>query len=60
MTLFIPRRLTEEAVGGSIDVFSQNLKHLLLTPPMPLRLLAIDPGTARGLGPVLVHSGVVW
>ena len=37
--------LTEAAVESSIDVFADNLKHLLLTRPVKgIRIMAIDPG----------------
>ena len=37
--------MTEVAVESSLDVFANNLKHLLLTPPVKgIKVMAIDPG----------------
>ena len=41
----IRSRLTEDAVDSSLDVFANNLKHLLLTRPVKgIKVMAIDPG----------------
>ncbi|KAL5251966.1 hypothetical protein ACHWQZ_G014940 [Mnemiopsis leidyi] len=53
--------LTEAAVESSIDVFADNLKHLLLTRPVKgINIMAIDPGYKHGCKvAVLDHQGKV-
>jgi uncharacterized protein len=43
------RDLTEKAETHAVDVFAQNLRNLLLQPPLPgRRILAVDPGFKNG------------
>jgi uncharacterized protein len=43
------RELTEKAETHAVEVFSRNLRNLLLQPPLPnKRVLAIDPGYKNG------------
>lgn len=43
------RDLTEKAEARAVEVFAQNLRNLLLQPPLPgKRVLAIDPGFKNG------------
>ena len=45
----VRRELTERAEAHAVDVFAQNLRKLLLQPPVASRrILAIDPGYKRG------------
>ncbi len=45
----IRNRLTEEAEAQAIDIFSENLKNLLLQPPLKGRMiLGVDPGFRTG------------
>lgn len=45
----IRNRLTEEAEKQAIDIFSENLKNLLLQPPLKGRMiLGVDPGFRTG------------
>ena len=45
----VRRELTEQAEKHAVEVFSSNLKHLLLQPPTHGKtILAIDPGFKRG------------
>lgn len=44
----IRRDLTEQAEQHAVNVFSQNLRKLLLQRPVPRRVLAIDPGFRSG------------
>ena len=45
----IRRELTEKAEKHAVSVFAQNLKNLLLQPPLQgERILAIDPGLRTG------------
>jgi len=47
--IFIIRRSSKEkAESRSIEVFTSNLKHLLLTRPVYGRILGIDPGFRNG------------
>jgi uncharacterized protein len=63
----IKRLQLEKAEKHSIEVFGENLKHLLLTPPMKARILGIDPAFRTGckyaaineLGTVL-KSGTIY
>jgi protein Tex len=59
------RDLTEKAETHAVEVFAQNLRHLLLQPPLTgRRVLAIDPGFKNGcklaaldeFGALLEHS----
>lgn len=50
-------KLKEDAEKASYDVFSTNLKHLLLTSPIKGKpILAIDPGYSNGCKLALISS----
>ena len=49
--------LTEAAVEGSVDVFADNLKHLLLTRPITgIQIIALDPGFTHGCKVALLDT----
>lgn len=53
----IRAELKQKAEKASFDVFSTNLKHLLLTAPLKGKpILAIDPGYSNGCKLALVSS----
>ena len=53
----IRRELTENAERHAVEVFANNLKNLLLQPPVRNRvILAIDPGYKRGCSVAVVDS----
>ena len=67
LTKEVRSRALERAEGASIDVFAENLLHLLLAPPFGARpILAIDPGIRTGckcvaldrFGRVLQHETI--
>ena len=60
--------LTEKASAAAIDVFGDNLRHLLMQPPVKgVTVLAIDPGIRTGCKAAVVDgafrvldTGVLW
>ncbi len=53
----VRRELTEAAEKHAVDVFANNLRHLLLQPPIrDSRVLAIDPGFKRGCSVAVLDS----
>ena len=54
----VRRELTETAENHAVDVFANNLRSLLLQPPIrDCRILAIDPGFKRGCSVAVLDSG---
>lgn len=53
----VRREVTEQAERHAIEVFANNLKNLLLQPPIRNRtILAIDPGYKRGCSVALIDT----
>ncbi|XP_052275908.1 S1 RNA-binding domain-containing protein 1-like isoform X2 [Dreissena polymorpha] len=68
ITRNVRSELTKEAEKSSIDVFSKNLKHLLLTAPLKGSIiLALDPGFSHGCKTAIISvtgqilaTQIVW
>ncbi|MDD2651185.1 MAG: helix-hairpin-helix domain-containing protein, partial [Candidatus Cloacimonetes bacterium] len=53
--------LTEKAENRSVSIFQNNLRHLLLTPPLKkTRILAIDPGYRTGCKVAIIDENGVY
>lgn len=50
------RELTDRAERHAVRVFSRNMRELLLQPPTPKRILAIDPGLRYGCKAVALDA----